>query len=712
MAELAAIGLASNLLQFAEYGVKLFVLARSIYKSGSISENEALEAEAWRLARLAAEIRKLCKKDKFAITRSELRSIASECDETAQGLIEYLNKLDLGVKTGDKVYKKVWTSLAQALRHMTHSGETKSFETKLGKLQAKLRTYLAAAAARNQVEILDIVKGLKFQNAKLETQTTEKLEDIVQRIESTNLDMRKQQADEFSTQLARLKKEIFDFAEETNQVEKKQRILQSLRFVQMRDRQNAILPHHEATFNWIFEHHNTTFPKWLESEGDIFWIRGKPGSGKSTLMKFLAGHPTTKAKLQCWGGEKKVVMASHYFWNAGNSMQKSQRGLLQTLLFEVLRELPDLIEMVCGDRWDASDHIMADPWEEAELVAAFNELALKTENDLPTKFCFFIDGLDEYTAGEQRYHGMFDELLQTLYKLVSLPGIKICASSRPWDAFDLSLGPRVMEWRLQVEDLTRGDIKKYVKENLEGNNDYKELAEGDSRFSQIASIVVNRAQGVFLWVYLIVRSLIRGLAKADTYEELLARLNKLPSDLGDYFRHMLESIESNYWENTSRIFRIMIASGQALPLLAFEFLDREEKNPNYALQMDLKSFPLEKVGSTYKRLKKRVEARGRDLLHISEHSDKKFLQFQVDFLHRTVRDFFRDTGAMDQTILLRETNEFSPLVSLCRIMLACGKALPYPDEMPVDCNQVFLFADGLMYYAWRIEDECNTDAHG
>jgi len=41
---------------------------------------------------------------------------------------------------------------------------------------------------------------------------------------------------------------------------------------------------------------------WLASGGGIFHISGKLGSGKSTLMKYLCDHPSTKAMLETWAG--------------------------------------------------------------------------------------------------------------------------------------------------------------------------------------------------------------------------------------------------------------------------------------------------------------------------------------------------------------------------------------------------------------------------
>lgn len=46
------------------------------------------------------------------------------------------------------------------------------------------------------------------------------------------------------------------------------------------------------------------FLGWLSSpEGGIFHIAGKPGSGKSTLMKFLFDHERTRKELTRWAGE-------------------------------------------------------------------------------------------------------------------------------------------------------------------------------------------------------------------------------------------------------------------------------------------------------------------------------------------------------------------------------------------------------------------------
>lgn len=127
-------------------------------------------------------------------------------------------------------------------------------------------------------------------------------------------------------------------------------ILNSLNFEKRTSRHEAIHDAHKATFEWVFSDHmpphppgmrtdlsfSTTHPErahgsfktWLESRDKIFWISGKPGSGKSALMKFIANHDRTRACLKKKWGAQRVVIASYYFWSAGTPMQKSFKGLL------------------------------------------------------------------------------------------------------------------------------------------------------------------------------------------------------------------------------------------------------------------------------------------------------------------------------------------------------------------------------------------------
>lgn len=116
------------------------------------------------------------------------------------------------------------------------------------------------------------------------------------------------------------------------------RFLESLYFESLDARHANITVAHERTFAWILEQEQgkaSNFVDWMTSQQGVYWISGKPGSGKSTLIKYLSDHPTTAKILRSWAGEAKLYIASFYFWNAGSNLQKSQEGLLRGLLYEV-----------------------------------------------------------------------------------------------------------------------------------------------------------------------------------------------------------------------------------------------------------------------------------------------------------------------------------------------------------------------------------------
>jgi hypothetical protein len=125
------------------------------------------------------------------------------------------------------------------------------------------------------------------------------------------------------------------------------RVLGSLHFDQIRMRHSDVKHAHRNSYEWIFSGDQRrdmpSFPAWLRSGHGMFWITGKAGSGKSTLVKFLCSHAKTRGLLAEWAAPQKCVIGSHFFWNIGSRLQKSQEGLLRTILFQVWDQCPELI---------------------------------------------------------------------------------------------------------------------------------------------------------------------------------------------------------------------------------------------------------------------------------------------------------------------------------------------------------------------------------
>jgi len=88
------------------------------------------------------------------------------------------------------------------------------------------------------------------------------------------------------------------------------------------------------TLAWIFD--MPQFSSWLQDGSGLFWIHGKPGSGKSTLMKFIVKHKLTWELLHNWKANKVEITASFFFHYRGSALQKSFEGLLRSLITQIL----------------------------------------------------------------------------------------------------------------------------------------------------------------------------------------------------------------------------------------------------------------------------------------------------------------------------------------------------------------------------------------
>jgi hypothetical protein len=80
----------------------------------------------------------------------------------------------------------------------------------------------------------------------------------------------------------------------------------------------------------------------------------------------------------------------------------------------------------------------------------------------------------------------------------------------------------------------------------------RRLASREPQALLLATQIRDKAEGVFLWVSLVTRSLKRGLSERDDTNALERRLAQTPSDLKKYFRSIFKNIDDNYKDLTMR----------------------------------------------------------------------------------------------------------------------------------------------------------------
>ncbi|KAK0712477.1 hypothetical protein B0T26DRAFT_714426 [Lasiosphaeria miniovina] len=454
---------------------------------------------------------------------------------------------------------------------------------------------------------------------------------------------------------------------------------------------------HEGTFTWIHEPASFSaspgsgsFFEWLESPTAVYWVSGKLGSGKSTLMKYLCELPAIRERLLHWvpatcqkGERLQLVFASFFFWNAGrSSLQKSQAGLLRQLLYEILRQCPNLISVAYPEQWQeytASGAVLTDEsrkvgLEVAELVQAIQNIFEHTKTQPTFKLCFFIDGLDEY-------EGTPDDIIQLVSLLGSSQQVKICVSSRPWNEFEKAFGGNALR-QLRVQDLTRDDIKLFVRDTLEKDANFQEMKEDDESCVDLIQEITNRANGVFLWVRLVVNSLLQGVTNADSVADLRRRLDTFPTDLYEFFERELFSVDPFYRQRTARFFQVTLTSVELLPLVCYWFVDQDD--PDAVVASPAETWSVQRTNIRMRQMKKRLNACCKGLLEAQMYDTNKpssslsssiMFDLRVDFAHRTIRDFLR---SLDIQKLFDEWSgsTFNADVAICEAILGQIKASP------------------------------------
>lgn len=471
------------------------------------------------------------------------------------------------------------------------------------------------------------------------------------------------------------------------------RLAASLQYEGMIDRESRIVNAHESTFQWIFQdnlyqdHQSrvikwSNFRQWLESDDPLYWITGKAGSGKSTLMKYLccptaeisrADGAQTKLEysiaqenfrchsyLKKWAGPSGLVVASFYFWNSGMQLQTTKDGLLRTLLYQFVTQRPEILPMIASKDWES--FCLFDQFTERWSVQELHDMLFRAikilSND--SKICLFVDGLDEFGDSHE-------DLISLVKDFIGGNGlVKVCVASRPWNIFQTALGQKAS---LRLEDLTFDDIKNFVQSKFHADTGFENLQQRYPPYAdQLMENIVVKASGVFLWVDLVVASLLAGMRLGDRIEDFQRRLDELPPDLEKLYEKILHSLDKFYLEHAAQYFTLVESANFPLTILELSFAD--EESPESAIKMHFGSMTKNEISLRTEAMNRRLNSRCKGFLEtdrgcqsIQNNDICDPSQLTVQYLHRTVRDFIKSPKA--QKFLQSSTNpDFDPSIQL------------------------------------------------
>lgn len=223
-----------------------------------------------------------------------------------------------------------------------------------------------------------------------------------------------------------------------------------------------------------------------------------------------------------------------------------------------------------------------------------------------------------------------------------------------------------------MQNLNQIDIEDYILDTMSKDCHFQLLRRDQAQDCiDLMRSIVDRAQGVFLWVVLVVRSLLRGLGNEDSIKILHKRLERYPETLDGYFSRMFARIEDIYQMHGARI--LLLAQQDDLrktPLTStdIDLIAEEIEDPSYAETMPVSNgvscmFSAHEVR---KRITvKYMDARVGDLMESCYH-------YGWNFIHRTVKDYL-SRSQMIERLKDRAGPKFDLQLSRARMTIASAK---------------------------------------
>ena len=387
--------------------------------------------------------------------------------------------------------------------------------------------------------------------------------------------------------------------------EQKCMLIDSLRFNEIDSRQRTLKYAHVKTCKWLLK--NSKYLNWLdptkmdEHQG-FFWIKGKAGTGKSTLMKYALSntHKTMRNR----------IIASFFFNARGVDLEKSTTGTYRSLLLQLLEQNPQLQYAFESLRLPSSSIRKDYQWSNESLKALLEQVIRSLGE---SSAVFFIDALDECEEDQIRdmiafFENVGEQAVSTGKQL------QVCFSSRHYPHITIRNG---LELILEGEEGHDQDITSYLNSELKIGN--------SQTTKQIRQDIQVKASGIFIWVVLVVRILNKEYDRGRIHA-LRQRLQEIPSDLYDLFVDSLTRDSHNRDELLLSIQWILYAKRPLSPEELY-FAVLSETEPAEVSKWD----PNEITTDTFQKL---ILSSSKGLAEITQSTTPT-----VQFIHESVKDF-------------------------------------------------------------------------
>ena len=359
--------------------------------------------------------------------------------------------------------------------------------------------------------------------------------------------------------------------------------------------------------------------------------------------------------VQACSHDPSTVIAAFFFNARGSKIEKSPTGLFRTLLHKLCQHISafrdKVVRAYVAKRRLSNFDVRWQLNELKDLLATAVTSSILGRR----KLMLIVDALDECDLGAiQSVVQTFEDLASA--SLSENTNFNICLSSRYWPQIRI---PRCFTARVEVKN--HDDIVMYIQKRLEtAHVNKQDLA----LFDTLKSEILNKAQGTFLWVVLVVQELLQANIAGATLRELRDIVQTVPLDLRRFYQHLLQSTEGEDRERMLRLFQVVFYAQRPLSPteLRYALGFGSEAYASYAEW----SRSSEYIRSD-EQMEKRVREHSKGLVefaqlpqddeHLQAFDDERAqdsaqsLKAVVQFIHQSVRDFL----AADVFECLRDT---------------------------------------------------------